>query len=317
VAPGAVVSRRAFGREMVVFRTRAGQPGVLPAHCPHLGAHLGQGGRVDDEAIRCPMHGFRFDPSGACLSTPYGARVPPTARAQAVEVRERNGFLLAWHDDAGRPPSFEVPEIATDGFDPPLTRTLGFRGHPQETTENGVDLGHLGEVHGYRDVEVRRELRLQEASLSVSYAMSRRPPWGLGGPVRAAFDVHVYGLGFSWVEVRVEGTDVHTHHFVSSTPVDAGRCEMRVAMRIDRATSARRVHPLLALLPPALGRALVARAVFEGFVGDIEQDIRVWEHKSYLDHPALAEGDGPIGRFRQWARQFYAALPEPALRSPT
>jgi len=25
----------------------------------------------------------------------------------------------------------------------------------------------------------------------------------------------------------------------------------------------------------------------------------------YVDNPALAKGDGPVGRYRQWARQFY------------
>ena len=33
---------------------------MLAAHCPHMGAHLGFGGRVVGEAIRCPMHGFSF-----------------------------------------------------------------------------------------------------------------------------------------------------------------------------------------------------------------------------------------------------------------
>ena len=35
------------------------------------------------------------------------------------------------------------------------------------------------------------------------------------------------------------------------------------------------------------------------------QDRAIWENKIWLPVPALAEGDGPIGRYRQWARQFY------------
>ena len=27
-----------------------------------------------------------------------------------------------------------------------------------------------------------------------------------------------------------------------------------------------------------------------------------------MDNPALAKGDGPIGKYRQWARQFYEGL---------
>lgn len=31
----------------------------------------------------------------------------------------------------------------------------------------------------------------------------------------------------------------------------------------------------------------------------------VWENKQYRERPALAVGDGPIGLYRRWARQFY------------
>jgi nitrite reductase/ring-hydroxylating ferredoxin subunit len=311
---GGVLTRRAFGRDLVVFRGEAA-PAVLEAACPHMGAHLGHGSRVEGEAIRCPMHGFRFDGRGACLSTPYAGKVPPSARAKAFEVRERNGLVLIWHDAQGREPAWEVPEIDGSGFGAPRHRTLSFRGHPQETTENAVDLGHLGEVHGYRDVEVQRELHLEGARLAVRYGMTRASPFGLGHPIRAEFDIQAHGLGFSFVEVHVVGTGLHAQYFVSATPIDPERCEMRAAMRVDRGLRASRLHPALGLLPRPLALSLVARGAFQGFLSDIGQDVRIWEHKRYVDPPALAEGDGPIGRYRQWARQFYPAAP--VERSPS
>ena len=39
-----------FDEHMVLFRTEAGQAHVMEAFCPHLGAHLGHGGKV---ARRC------------------------------------------------------------------------------------------------------------------------------------------------------------------------------------------------------------------------------------------------------------------------
>ena len=39
---------------------------------------------------------------------------------------------------------------------------------------------------------------------------------------------------------------------------------------------------------------------------ELEEDIPIWENKAYLERPALCDGDAPIGRFRRWARQFYA-----------
>jgi hypothetical protein len=46
--------------------------------------------------------------------------------------------------------------------------------------------------------------------------------------------------------------------------------------------------------------------IFQGFKADVGQDIPVWNRKLFLAQPALAEGDGPIGAYRRWARQFYA-----------
>ena len=42
----------------------------------------------------------------------------------------------------------------------------------------------------------------------------------------------------------------------------------------------------------------------------IEQDIPIWENKIYVHPPVLVDGDGPIGLFRRWAKQFYAGAPE-------
>ena len=38
----------------------------------------------------------------------------------------------------------------------------------------------------------------------------------------------------------------------------------------------------------------------------LEQDIPIWENKRYLNPPVLCDGDGPIGLFRKWSKQFYS-----------
>ena len=72
--PGGVVPLRYFGRDLVLFRTDSGEARVLDAHCPHLGAHLGHGGRVEGEGIRCPFHAWWWDGDGRCLEIPYASR---------------------------------------------------------------------------------------------------------------------------------------------------------------------------------------------------------------------------------------------------
>ena len=55
------------GRPLVAFLGEDGRPRVFPAHCPHQGAHLGHGGRIEDGCLRCPFHGLHFDPDGHCV----------------------------------------------------------------------------------------------------------------------------------------------------------------------------------------------------------------------------------------------------------
>ena len=53
---GAVFNRR--------FRTEAGEVAVLDAFCPHMGAHLGHGGKVEGGGLVCPFHAWKFDGAG-------------------------------------------------------------------------------------------------------------------------------------------------------------------------------------------------------------------------------------------------------------
>jgi phenylpropionate dioxygenase-like ring-hydroxylating dioxygenase large terminal subunit len=61
---GALIQLRYFGRDLIAYRGDSGRVYVTDAYCPHLGAHLGYGGRIEGETIRCPFHGWRFDGGG-------------------------------------------------------------------------------------------------------------------------------------------------------------------------------------------------------------------------------------------------------------
>ena len=295
-----------MGQELVLFRTAAGQTCAMEAYCPHLGAHLGYGGAVQGEVVRCPFHGFCYDTQGNCTFIPYGTKVPPKAKARVWPVREAHGLNLAYHDADGQAPRWEVPNLALDGWSPLLSKTWRLRGHPQETTENSVDLGHFSAIHGYTSVASLKGLFSDGPYLNLRYAMSR-PGGLLGRPVRAEFEIHVYGLGYSLVEVVVPQYDLRSRLFVLATPIDGEQICLRVALSLHQATRPGRLHPLLGVAPRALVNPLLARAVFAGFVHDVQQDFVIWEHKRYVQPPILAEGDGPVGKYRQWAKQFYCS----------
>lgn len=321
LARGAVLVRRLAEREVVLFRSESGEVGALDPVCPHLGAHLGHGGRVEGESLRCPFHAFRFATDGRCVATGYGTK-PPKASATAYAVAEKHGLVLVHFDPLGRAPAFVIPELDERGYTELRTACFELRGHPQETTENSVDIGHLGVVHGYQDVRIVEDLHTDGAYLGATYAM-RRPEGLFGrllagragggrlgallGGIEARFRAHVHGLGYSHVEVDIPALGLVTRNFVLATPVGGGKIELRLALAMKRLTE----HPALPAglrgLPlGAFDRMLLDRA-FSAYLNDVQQDFLVWQHKQWVDRPALAQGDGPIARYRKWAAQFYDA----------
>ena len=53
---------------------------MLDAFCPHMGAHLGFGGEVVGNSIKCPFHGWSFDREGKCQRIPYTSRLTEEVR---------------------------------------------------------------------------------------------------------------------------------------------------------------------------------------------------------------------------------------------
>jgi nitrite reductase/ring-hydroxylating ferredoxin subunit len=311
--PGRVLTRAFMGREIVLFRTRAGVAAAVDAHCPHLGAHLGHGGAVEGETLRCPFHGFCFDRAGSCVSTPYGGR-PPRGGARTHPLREEHGLLLVHHDASGAAPSWEIPPLDTSRWTHLHHCALTLHGHPQDTTENSVDLGHFSQVHGYTSVDVVKPLAIDGPYLNARYGIERPASlFGLIADRRIEFEIHAHGLGYSRVEVSVPEIGLRAHQFVLATPTAPGEVTVRLAVAIDELERSSTVHPLLAPAPRGLLSSALARGVLGAMAADVRQDERIWRHRVHVRRPMLAEGDGPIGPYRRWARQFYGAAADSGL----
>jgi nitrite reductase/ring-hydroxylating ferredoxin subunit len=298
---GALVPLVFAGRSSVLFRGESGKVAMLGAHCAHMGANLGVGGRVHGDTVRCPMHGFAFDGAGRCVATGYGTRPPPACIAPSTPVIERNGIVLAHHHHSGAAPAWQPPEHDLTGFTPLRTHTFrGLATHPQETTENSVDLGHFSVVHGYRGVETVEPVRVDGPYLTTRYRMKRRGMLPGTRAVRLDLKIHVHGLGYSFVEADLASHGMRSLHFVLPTPTDGGRVDLHLA------TCVRALEGPLRHLPPRVLDASVGALVLKNYLDDVRQDLPIWENKAYVGRPALAEGDGPVGKYRSWSRQFYA-----------
>jgi len=287
---GAVRTIRYFGRELVMYRTESGRFRVTDPHCPHLGAHLGEG-KVDGENLACGFHGWQFDGRGRCVRA-YGQNVPKV-KVDTWHALERHQTLMVWFDALGREPAWEPPAIDTTGWTPFKFESFEFASHPQETSENSVDFGHFTEVHAFSRAWVLQEAETDGPVLKASYGITKQvipslPQIG----VDAHFHVQVHGLGYSYVQGEVPSLKIRYRHLILSTPVSEGRVHMRLGTSIERFRS----------------RALTEvmhRFTFRGLVAEVESDLPFWETKRYVERPVLARGDGPIHKYRKWAKQFY------------
>ncbi len=280
-------------RELVAFRGDDGRVRVFDAHCPHLGAHLGFGGRVCGEGIVCPFHGWRFDGSGDLSDVPHLGRALPRASARAWEVCERNGRIFVWHHAAGDAPTFEVARHRADGAEwtPWRIDTYRVRIHVQDLTENIIDRAHFAHVHDMVPPEDDRFAVTFDGSSMVVDQNVRVTALSEGG-----FEVRtrttVSGPGIVAVEVREGPLDMLT--YVTQTPVDDETTEITILFSMrdlgdEQATAA--------------VADLNAKITNEQFA----QDIPIWEHKRYRERPVLTKVDGPITQYRRWFRQFYSS----------
>lgn len=299
LGPGGVLPVQRFGRDLVLYRTQAGAWVLLDAVCPHLGAHLGHGGTVDGDAIVCLFHGFRYGPDGACRGSGFGEPAPRGVSVQAWPVVERSGFVFAWHDPQGAAPTWSLPTLRSEGVAPFSARRIRLAAHPQDTTENSVDLGHFAWVHGYRDTRIVEPVARQGPVLRIAYRARRTT-----GPLRTdlpfTYRVEAHGLGFSRVQVEIPGGIV-SELLILATPVTATDAEVWLGARI--------LLDGVRGVPGPVGRA-VARAVSPFMArlleGDVSQDAQIWANKRWVHPPRLVPSGGPIGLYRAWAQQFQA-----------
>src|SRR6185312_16329873 len=198
--PLAALRPRFMGEDLVVYRTRGGILRVVEPYCPHLGAHLGHGGRVEGEQIVCPFHHFAFGPDGSCVRTGYGTR-PPAMRLTQREAREVNDAIFVWHHAEGAPPRWEIPALPREGFPSPFRHVATLVDHPQEVVENAVDTGHFGPLHGYRNTRARRPF--QPDGPFFAFAASGDRAFPLGGSVKVLFDIVAHGLGHIWATAEL------------------------------------------------------------------------------------------------------------------
>ena len=142
---------RLLGEDLVVFKDDLGRYGLLAEHCSHRSASLCYG-RIDNDGLRCPYHGWKYDVTGKCLDQP--AEPPESTYKDSIQhpaypVQEAGGVLFGYLGPAPAPllPRYDV--LAREDW----VRRVEV--HPVldcnwlQPMENAVDPAHLYWLHGY------------------------------------------------------------------------------------------------------------------------------------------------------------------------
>ena len=307
-----ILARTWMGENIVAWCDENGILCVAEAYCPHLGSYLGpeagcslRGGR-----LVCPFHGFEYDIAGRCVATPY-ADPPKTARLRTFETREIAGLIFAWWGIGGRPPQWTLPADPPEqaGWSRIRVRTIRFPGHPQDTTENSVDLAHLRYVHGYDSVDRIGRILVDGHYLESNFDFRsiRKIAKFATFTMDISAKTHIFGLGYSFVNIHERSIGMDMRLWVLATPVDGTNIDLSLASQVKEIRKPKRWVIGLGFLPTRFRAPLMNRFVAAQQNNDVRQDMAIWSLKRYMPRPRLCRSDGEIMPFRAYCAQFYEA----------
>jgi len=279
-----------FGRKFVAYRDSAGEPVILDAICPHLGANIAVGGVVDGDGVRCPFHHWRFGPDGRCNDIPYSKIIPPRARVRSYPAREINGNLFLWHDPEFGEPDYELPTMAE--YDDPLWVKWSMvrkdiRTVPKEIIDNISDRAHFPVVHGAGIAEFRNEFighKAKQYAMNLHQTLAAEP----GGGLYSEATYHGPAYLITWLDGPYPSWMLICH-----TPIDTQHVAVWYGnmVRCDGEFTPE-------FLEMANNYTELGKTAFY-------QDVRIWENKEPAPNPLLCAGDGPILQARAWYSQFF------------
>ena len=264
IGNGQVSTRRYFGTELVMWRGGDGQLRAVDPFCPHMGAHLGVGGEVTGNDLRCPYHHWRFNGEGGVTKIPYTDSIAPSMKRSCLAtwpVAEVDGVVFVWYHPVRAAPKWDVarvPECPEGEWVPAGEYDWIVNIHCGEIPENGQDYAHFGAVHGVpgppaTEFEIDGWVRRNTVTAEMN------TPRGL---MTGTIDVTATGPGQSMTEL-IDVTHVVMNQQV--TPVTAGQTHLRWQLYHTPGLSE--------------GKLRVTQARIRDLVRQVKQDIPIWNNK--------------------------------------
>jgi len=143
-----------LGEDLVLFRANNGALGLVGAFCPHRLGPLFYG-RVEEDGLRCPYHGWKFAPDGKCVEMPN----IPSELAFTDEINhpgypcvERGGIIWTYMGRDKLVPELPDLEFLRVGDEDRQYRLFFQECNYLQVLEGGIDPTHVMWLHSPYDL---------------------------------------------------------------------------------------------------------------------------------------------------------------------
>ena len=140
---------KVLSERLLAFRDTQGRLGLIDEFCAHRGVSLWFG-RNEENGLRCPYHGWKYDVTGQCVevpSEPVESGFCKKIKLAAYECIERGDVIWIYMgppDHKPAPPNFEWATV------PPTHRFVSKRAQEcnwLQALEGGIDSVHVSFLH--------------------------------------------------------------------------------------------------------------------------------------------------------------------------
>ena len=146
----AIKKVKLLGEELVLFRDKSGNLGLVDKRCAHRGASL-EHGIITQVGIRCAYHGWQYDANGKCIDRP-NEPAPDAVKSRicikSYPVTEKGEMIFAYLGPLPAPefPMFDLYKAGN------VVKTIGYAAIPVnwlQIMENSLDPVHVEWLHGH------------------------------------------------------------------------------------------------------------------------------------------------------------------------
>ncbi|MFZ8932438.1 MAG: Rieske 2Fe-2S domain-containing protein [Bacteriovoracaceae bacterium] len=278
-----IIPLKFFDKSFAIGRDSNGKLELFDAHCPHLGAHLGYGGKFEGEHIVCPYHGFKHKVDQRCAK---GFKI------KSWTVKENKGMIFFWYGPRENAPIYELPNF--NGLTKKLL-TLNFRkiivnASITEIIENMPDLDHYIYVHKMRKTKISK-YEIKDHKFIFNFNIDTKATF-LEDKKSLCKNI-CYGPGVLWVELT---NTFNMYEIILLTPIDKNRTQFVQSFMIPKF-----FNPLkfIALYLPLI---YISKR-------ELKKDQTLWENKIQGGNDYQLFAEKHIFQLREWVNSYLIPPP--------